>query len=300
MMHQTQKALKAIALRQPLSEGINRSVVPSVRIFKSSSVTQPLQTVYEPSLFVVVQGAKVVLLGNKTIEYDESKYLVSSSFLPVSGKIVRASEAEPFLSFQITFSMDQIFEAMDDFSIRPKKIRTTTLAMTASPFTDELLDAVYRLAKLIHSSEDVEILEKMYIKEILYRLLITEENLALQQLAFMEGNAYKIAKAIAYINDNLYERLNIDDLADYAKMSVSAFHKHFKTVTQVSPLRYIKMQRLQNAKRLMVSENMDVSGASFYVGYQSVSQFSREYSSYFGMSPSEDIKLYRQNWASVF
>jgi len=293
-------ALRSIALQQPLVEGINRTDIPSVRIFKSSAVTHALKNVYDPSLFVVVQGAKIVVVGNRTIAYDESRYLVSSSFLPVSGSIVRASEAEPFLSFQITFSTEQIFEAMDDFAVVPTKTKTAALAMASSPYTEELLDAVHRLARLLYAPEDIAILEKMYLKEILYRLLVTEENPALRQLAFIEGNAYRISKAIAYINANLYARLNIDDLAAYAKMSVSAFHKHFKTVTQVSPLQYIKIQRLQNAKRLMVSENMDVSGASFHVGYQSVSQFSREYSNYFGMSPSEDIKRFRQTWSAAF
>jgi len=299
MIEQTREALRSIAVGQPLAEGINTTAVSSVRIFKSSSVTQRLKTAYEPSLFVVVQGEKVVVVGNRTITYDETRYLVASSFLPLSGKIVRASEAEPFLSYQIIFSMEQLFEAMDDFALVPKKMRSTTLAMHASPFTDELLDAVYRLVKLTQTPRDIGVLEKMYLKEILYRLLITEDNLALQQLVFMEGNAYKTARTIAHINENLYDRLNIDELADYVKMSISAFHKHFKNVTQVSPLQYIKMQRLQNAKRLMVSENMDVSGASFHVGYQSVSQFSREYSNYFGMSPSEDVKRFREAWETA-
>lgn len=299
-MQYIRSELKAFVAKQTLMEGINQSRVPSVRIFKSSRTTQPLNTAYEPSLFVIVQGAKIVLLGNRTIEYDENRYLISSAFLPVSGKITKASEDQPFLSFQIIFSLEKLFEAMDDFSFQPKKVAKTTLAMQASDVTDVLLDPVLRLVKLAESPEDIPVLESMYLKEILYRLLMTENNLALQQLVFVEGNGYKISKAIAYINERLYERLNVEELAAQVNMSVSTFHKHFKIMTHVSPLQYIKMQRLQNAKKLMVSENMDVSGASFQVGYQSLSQFSREYSSYFGLSPSEDVKQFRENWSSAF
>lgn len=300
MMQSVQAALKAVALGQPLSEGINRTAVSSVRIFKSSSVTQPMQSVYEPSLFVVVQGAKVVVTGDRTFAYDASHYLVSTAFMPVSGTIVTASAAEPFLSYQITFTMEQLFEAMEAFAVAPSKVRTAAPAIHAAPFSEALLDAVYRLVGLLHAPEDIPVLEKLYLNEILYRLLVTEANAALRQLAYMEGNAYRIARTIVYINAHLYERLSVDALAAHAKMSVSVFHRHFKSVTQVSPLRYVKMQRLQNAKRLMVSENMDVSGASFHVGYQSVSQFSREYTEYFGRCPSEDVKRFRQEWTGPF
>jgi len=281
---------------QSLKEGINHTLIPSVNIFKSSNTTQTLQTIYEPSLFIIIQGKKLVTINNQTIEYDSSSYLISSSFLPVSGKITQASENKPFLSLQIIFNLKQIFETIEQFSIKAKKTTHTKLAMSSYNITENLLDATYRLVNLLKNPEDINVLSDLYLKEILYRLLISNNNTELKQLAFAEGNAYKVYQTILYINDNLFDLIFIEDLAKSVNMSISSFHKHFKTITSVSPLKYIKIQRLQKAKSLMVSENMDITGASFSVGYQSPSQFSREYTSYFGISPSLDIKNIKQQW----
>jgi len=281
---------------QSLKEGINHTLIPSVNIFKSSNTTQTLQTIYEPSLFIIIQGKKLVTINNQTIEYDSSSYLISSSFLPVSGKITQASENKPFLSLQIIFNLKQIFETIEQFSIKAKKTTHTKLAISSYNITENLLDATYRLVNLLKNPEDINALSDLYLKEILYRLLISNNNIELKQLAFAEGNAYKVYQTILYINDNLFDLIFIEDLAKSVNMSISSFHKHFKTITSVSPLKYIKIQRLQKAKSLMVSENMDITGASFSVGYQSPSQFSREYTSYFGISPSLDIKNIKQQW----
>lgn len=281
---------------QSLKEGINHTLIPSVNIFKSSNTTQTLQTIYEPSLFIIIQGKKLVTINNQTIEYDSSSYLISSSFLPVSGKITQASENKPFLSLQIIFNLKQIFETIEQFSIKAKKTTHTKLAISSYNITENLLDATYRLVNLLKNPEDINVLSDLYLKEILYRLLISNNNTELKQLAFAEGNAYKVYQTILYINDNLFDLIFIEDLAKSVNMSISSFHKHFKTITSVSPLKYIKIQRLQKAKSLMVSENMDITGASFSVGYQSPSQFSREYTSYFGISPSLDIKNIKQQW----
>ncbi|MCD4757008.1 MAG: AraC family transcriptional regulator [Arcobacteraceae bacterium] len=281
---------------QSLKEGINHTLIPSVNIFKSSNTTQTLQTIYEPSLFIIIQGKKLVTINNQTIEYDSSSYLISSSFLPVSGKITQASENKPFLSLQIIFNLKQIFETIEQFSIKAKKTSHTKLAISSYNITENLLDATSRLVNLLKNPEDINALSDLYLKEILYRLLISNNNTELKQLAFAEGNAYKVYQTILYINDNLFDLIFIEDLAKSVNMSISSFHKHFKTITSVSPLKYIKIQRLQKAKSLMVSENMDITGASFSVGYQSPSQFSREYTSYFGISPSLDIKNIKQQW----
>ena len=288
--------LLGLVKNQSLQEGINHTLVPSLNIFKSSNTTGKLHTVYEPSLFVIVQGAKIVIINDKKIMYDSSSYLISSTFMPVSGKIIEA----PFLSLQITFTFEQIFEAIEQFSIKPQKITETKLAMSSYEMTDNLLNCVYRLVSLLNTPEDAKDLSSLYLKEILYRLLISNNNIELKQFAYAKGNAYKISNAIAYMNDKLFDNLQIDEIAEYINMSVSSFHKHFKIITSVSPIQYIKKQKLQKAKSLMLSENMDVSGASYYVGYQSVSQFSREYSSYFGVSPSIDIKNFKEQWSGTF
>ena len=281
---------------QKLEEGINQTIIPSLRIFKSSNVTQLLHTVYEPSLFVIVQGRKIVSISRKNIEYDSSKYLCSSSFLPVSGKITKASKEEPFLSLQIVFSFEQIFAALESFIIKPQEKSDTSLALCSYTLRENLLDVVTRLTFLLKEEKDIAALEGLYLKEILYRLLISDNNMVLRQLAYIEGNAYKISTSISFINNNLCEYLAIEELAKSINMSVSSFHKHFKALISVSPLQYIKIQRLHKAKKLMLSSNMDITGACYHVGYQSASQFSREYSKYFGITPSLDIKNIKKNW----
>ncbi|MDD2357552.1 MAG: AraC family transcriptional regulator [Thiovulaceae bacterium] len=276
-------------------EGLNSTVIPFVKLFKSSDKTPVLNTVYEPSLFIIAQGAKIVMLGNNTIEYDRSSYLISTMHLPVSGKIIEAQPHKPFLSVQVTFDMELIFELLGQRIQKPINPLQTTLAISSYHVRDQLLDAVIRLVELIQTPDDIEILAPLYHKEILYMLLMNDKHAEeFRQLACLEGNAYKISQAISMMRANLFEPLSVLELANSVNMSISTFHKHFKTMIAMSPMQYRKVQRLQEAKRLMVSENMDVSGAAFYVGYESVSQFSREYSKYFGLSPSQDMKILRQ------
>ena len=171
-----------------------------------------------------------------------------------------------------------------------KRIDVTNFSASIYPLTENLIDVVLRLVKLLETPEDIEVLSKIYFKEILYRLLVTKQNIELLQLVFIESNAYKISKAISFMNKKLYETFLIEDIAKSVNMSESSFYKHFKTVTGISPLQYSKKIKLQEARRLMTLENMDITGAAFYVGYESTSQFSREYSSYFGTPPSRHIK----------
>ncbi len=282
---------KNIVQKIPLEEGINGTNIPFVKIFKSLSSGEVLHTVYEPSLFIILQGTKTVFIGDKIFEYDSSSYFVSSTFLAVSGKIIQASPKEPFLSIQILFTQEQIFQALEEFSMSLNKVDTTNFSASTYYLDDDLKGSILRLIKLNDRPNDIEVLSKIYLKEILYRLLVSNQNIELQQLAFIESNSYKISKAISFINQNLHEAFLIDDIAKSVNMSISSFHKHFKTITGISPLQYVKKLKLLEAKRLMTLENMDIEGASFYVGYQSTSQFSREYSSYFGMAPGKHKKL---------
>ncbi len=282
--------VKEMLEKIPLNEGMNDTLIPFIKFFKSSNKEKLLHSVYEPSLFIILQGSKVVIIGDKTFEYDESSYFISSTYLPVSGKIVQASKEKPFLSIRIVFSLEQIFEVIEEFSLNLKKQDSTSFSASKYPLTDDLKDVILRVVKLIKKPEDINILSKMYLKEILYRLLISNQNIELLQLAFVESNSYKISKAISYINKNLYDTFLIEEIAKLVNMSLPSFYKHFKIITGMSPLQYSKKIKLQEAQRLMSLENMDIEGTAFYIGYQSSSQFSREYTSYFGQSPSKHIK----------
>lgn len=287
--------LKAIATETHLNEGLNKTAIPSVRVFKSSSVTRPLQSVYEPALFVIIQGAKNVYLDQHLFEYSPKKYLLSTAFLPVTGQITQATSDEPFLSVQIVFSVPKILAAVKEYALHIEQKSPTGLAMGSNDINEALLEAVVRLASLTKNPEDIPVLENLYLQEILYRLLSSGDNHVLMQYAYSGGSAYQISKTLSYINDHIFEDLSVDELAEHANMGTSTFHKHFKNMTQVSPLRYIKIQRLQNARRFMLLNKMNVTTASFQAGYQSASQFSRDYSAYFGINPREDVKHYADN-----
>lgn len=282
--------LKKIVEKVSVKEGINQTNISFVKIYKSTNDIEVLPSIYEPSLFIILQGSKIVMVGDKTFEYDSSSYFISSTYLAVSGKTTQSSKNEPFLSLQITFTQEEIFHAIEEFSLNVGKKNSSNFSASTYPLDDNLRGCVFRLVKLIQTPQDIEVLSKIYLKEILYRLLISNQNIELQQLAFIESTSYKIAKAISFINQNIHETILVDDIAKFVHMSISSFHKQFKTIVGISPLKYSKKLKLQEAKRLMVFENMDIEGASFYVGYKSTSQFSREYSSYFGMSPSLHIK----------
>jgi AraC-like DNA-binding protein len=287
--------LKEVIQKIPLKEGLNDTNISFVKIFKSSNSEEILHSIYEPSLFIILQGSKIVMIGDKTFEYDNSSYFISSTYLAVSGKTIEASFEKPFLSIKILFSQEQIFQAIEEFSLNFRKQNSTNFSASIYNLDEDLKDSIFRLVKLIEIPKDIKVLSNIYIKEILYRLLVSNQNIELLQLVFIKSNSYKISKAVSFINKNIYEKLLIDDIAQLLNMSVSSFHKHFKKIIGISPLQYIKKLKLQEAKRLMILENMDIEGASFYVGYQSTSQFSREYTNYFGITPSKQVKDKRYN-----
>ena len=290
-MSNLRQKLIDIVQNEATHEGINTTRIPYVQLFKASNVTQMLHMVYEPALFVIVQGAKIVMLGNHTYRYDPLSYLVSSVHLPVSGQIVEASNTCPFLSIQITFSTEQIYEIIEQsHDLRLEETNDASLALCQEPIAEEILEVIYRQLSLFNTPKDIEILAPLYHKELLYRILQLNSTTILRQYASLESNASRISKVIRFMQNDLFEPIHIQTLADVAKMSVSSFHKYFKDVTSMSPIQYRKQNRLQEARRLMMAKQLDVSSAAFEVGYESPSQFSREYSRLFGLSPKADIK----------
>ncbi|MGD9970120.1 MAG: AraC family transcriptional regulator [Sulfuricurvum sp.] len=277
--------------RLTTSEGINYTPIPYLRLFRADSISQPLHTVYEPSLFIILQGSKSVLVGNQTYVYDRNSYLISSVRLPVSGQILDASPEKPFLSLQIVFDPLHICSMVEKVTL-PKQTPNpnTTLAIASQTMDEELSEVIIRLGKLLQKPYEIDVLAPLYQQEILYRLLQSENLNSLRQFAVPESNAARLSKIIPKLHNDLSEPLSIRQLADEAKMSVASFHKHFKSLTAMSPMQYRKSSRLQEAKRLMLLEGMEASEAAFQVGYESPSQFSREYARYFGLPPSKDIK----------
>jgi AraC-like DNA-binding protein len=244
-----------------------------------------------PSLYVIAQGSKTVTFVGESFICDSSSYMVASVHLPVIGKITHASPQLPYLSLQLTLSPDVIIDISKKSSSQKKG--DTGRGILVNPSTSFLLDAILRLVNLLDSPTDIEILAPLYIREIFYRVLEGEQGTLLRQFVVIGSYAQGISNAIHVINRDYSEQLVIEELAKKVNMNPTTFHKHFKRVTGMSPLQYQKIIRLQSARRLMLKEGYDAATAGFRVGYESPSQFNREYARLFGRPPMRDISHLR-------
>lgn len=298
-MEEKLSELAVLLQQEARKEGLNETSIANIKIFKASSVTEALHTVYEPSLFIIAQGAKIVILGDTTYRYDASSYLVSSMNLPVSGQIIEALLEKPFLSMQLCFTPESIFDLASQMDSLKNGTIQTPLAMSVHRVSEALIDAALRLAKLFQNAEDSSILAPLIIKEILYRLLQGEYGVIVRQFALHGSNANCIAKSIEWITEDISEPLHVGALSQKVGMSVSAFHKHFKSVTAMSPIQYQKQLRLQKARELLFTKINEIGEVAFNVGYESPSQFSREYTRFFGLSPQKDLIQFKKEMTRV-
>ncbi|MEC0240167.1 AraC family transcriptional regulator [Paenibacillus dokdonensis] len=290
---QQQEELAKLIERYSVQEGINATAIPSLLLIRRSEVTGPKQSVYKPSLCIIVQGAKEVWLGQERFRYSPADYLVASVDLPVSGQVVEASPAVPYLALNLLFTPNQILEILRNSEINGVKIENAKRAMYVSPTESSLLDAILRLARLLDQPKDIPVLAPLVTKEILYRVLQGQHGNLLEQIALEGSSTFRIRDVIEQIMNNYDRSLRIEELAEIANMSTASLHRHFKEVTAMSPIQFQKHLRLQEARRLLLSESTDAADVAFQVGYESPSQFSREYSRMFGFPPREDIKRLR-------
>jgi transcriptional regulator GlxA family with amidase domain len=249
---------------------------------------------YEPSICMVAQGAKRVLLGDDTYVYDAHHYLITSVHLPTVVQIIEASREKPYLGLRLMLDLREISQLMVDSNLPPPRVQQSSRGMATGEVTLPLLTAVQRLVDLLAEQQDIPILAPIIQREIIYRLLVGDQGERLRQIASAGSQSQQIARAIAWLKGNFTQPLRIDDLAEQARMSSSTFHHHFRSMTALSPLQYQKQLRLQEARRLMLAEHMDAATAAFQVGYESPSQFSREYNRQFGAPPLRDIGNLRQ------
>lgn len=288
-MEQALQQLALLIRRHAPSAGIHQTAVPSLSLMHAVQLSEPLESVYKPSICVVAQGAKTATLVDQTYRYDPSTYLVTSVELPIIGRIVEASSDTPYLSLKLGFDADMILDMLKSTN-RPVSTPTdASLGVALNRTSPALLEALVRLLQLLDEPEDIPILAPLVIREILYRMMQGEQGALFYSFAVSGSHAHSIAQAIQLINGQYDRPLAIEQLAKSVNMSVSAFHKHFKRVTAMSPLQYQKTVRLQEARRLMLTESAQASDAAYRVGYESPSQFSREYSRLYGQPPARDI-----------
>lgn len=238
----------------------------------------------------MVQGAKEVLLGQERFKYNPADYLIASVNLPVTAQVTKATPDVPYLGFKLEFSANQILEVLreSEITIGPKE--NAKRGMFVSQIDLPLLDAVIRLARLLDKPKDIPTLAPLFTKEILYRVLQGQHGARLQQIAIEGSSAHQTKDVIEHITNNYDKSFRIEELAEKVNMSVSSLHRHFKEVTAMSPIQFQKELRLQEARRLLLTESADATDVAFRVGYESPSQFSREYSRMFGFPPRQDIK----------
>lgn len=272
----------------------HETAIPRLSLFRRTEPTEPISSMYEPSICLITQGAKRILLGEDTYVYDAHHFLITSMDLPTVVQIIEASPEKPYLGLRLKLDMREVSQLMVDSNLPPPRAQQSGRGMAIGEVTLPLFVAFQRLIDLLAEQKDIPILAPLIQREIIYRLLVGDQGTRLRQIASTGSQGNQIAQAVNWLKGNFTRPLRIDDLAKQVNMSTSTLHHHFRALTAMSPLQYQKWLRLNEARRLMLTENQDASTAAFQVGYESPSQFSREYGRLFGTPPLRDITNLRQ------
>jgi AraC-like DNA-binding protein len=288
-------SLAAAIEQQTAADGAYDTAVPELRLSRFSEPSDLVAIVYEPSLCVVAHGAKDVLLADETYHLDPAQSLLVSIDLPVAARVVEASPGHPYLAVRISLDPAVVGELVADLrGLTPSGSPYPLLGppargLAVTPVNRPLLEAVTRLVVLLDSPQDIAPLAPLVLREITYRVLTGLQGLRLSQIASAGAPTQRIARAIRWLKDHFADPLRVESLAKHVRMSPSAFHLHFKGVTAMSPPQYQKRLRLQEARRLMLGGGQGAAEAAFRVGYESPSQFSREYRRMCGAPPRQNV-----------
>lgn len=270
------------------------TAISNLALFRREAVTDPCDCMVEPSIVLVVQGAKQLLIGDQGYVYNTEQFLITSLDLPAKSQVLEASVETPSLGLVFKLDMNIIAELIAQNKLSPVRERASEAGAYLGTMTPDLLEPIGRLLKLTSTPNDIAVLEPLIQREIHYRLLQSDLSARLWQIVSAGSQSQRIGRAIDWLKRNYDQPLRIDDLAAHVQMSTSSLHHYFRQLTAKSPLQYQKWLRLNEARRLMISDGLDAAGAAFQVGYESPSQFSREYSRLFGAPPRRDIEGLRQ------
>lgn len=268
--------------------------LPGLYLNRLSSPRGPVHGVTKASFCVIAQGSKVVLLGGDSYRYDPFHYLLATIDLPSVSQVMDASKQQPYLSLRLELDPALVGSVMVETDHSPSAGHNDVRSIDVSPLDMNLLDAVVRLVRLVDYPAEAPILMSLIEREIIYRLLIGDQGKRLRHLAVPAGYTSTIARAVERLRQDFDKPLLVEDVARDMGMSVSSFHHHFKAVTAMSPLQFQKRLRLQEARRLMLNEDLDAASAAFRVGYNDASHFNREYRSLFGVPPMRDVQQLRE------
>ncbi|PBC08673.1 AraC family transcriptional regulator [Mesorhizobium sp. WSM3859] len=268
--------------------GMSGTAVPRLSLIRADHPSAPVPAVYEASLCIIAQGSKRVSLAGQSVVYDASSYLLVSVDLPLIGHVLEASPTAPYLCCKIDFDPGALADLLvTERRVSPEKDLPVLAVYPSDP---DLIDAACRLVKLLARPETIDVLAPLVEREILYRLLTGPHGATLRQMGTVDSHLNQVSRAIATIRNGFQAQLRIDEIAAASGMSASSLHAHFKAITRMTPLEYQKQLRLQQARRLMLADGANAGTAGFAVGYDSPSQFSREYRRLFGAPPRQDIE----------
>jgi AraC-like DNA-binding protein len=268
--------------------------IDGLSVFRRDQPTELLSAIYEPSICVIAQGAKRLIVGEQTLVYDDKHYLLTSVHMPTVVQVVKATQRQPYLGLRLRLDLKEVTRMMVDSNLPAPRMKTSNRGISTGEITEELLSAFARLVNLLFDQKAIPILAPTIQREIIYRLLTGDQGQQLRQIASVGGQGQQVAHAIEDIKNNFAEPLSVENLATRSGMSTSTFRHHFQAITSHSPLQFQKHLRLQEARRLMLVDHLDAADAAFKVGYESPSQFSREYSRMFGSPPVRDISKLRK------
>ncbi len=280
------------------ADGPLETAVPGLILTRRSTPSACASTTYEPSLVVFVQGKKRVTVGKTTHLCDGSNFLLTSIDLPVVSQIVQATPEKPLLGLLLQLSMPEVRRILGEEEFATGEQAGDARGMAVGVTSPELLDACSRLVNLLDTPQDIAFMNGLIQREIIYRLLRSPQGKHLRAIATLGEQSHRTAKAVAWLRANYTKPLRVEDLAATASMGVSTLHHHFRSLTAMSPLQYQKQLRLHMARERMLSDDLDAASAAFEVGYESASQFNREYRRLFGQSPMRDVKALRHTIAA--
>ncbi|KOF13202.1 AraC family transcriptional regulator [Ensifer adhaerens] len=291
-------AVLAYIEEQGGGEGLFPTAVEGLNIVRSFQSMMPMRDIYRPSLCVVLQGGKELYLGGNRLSYREMECLVVSVGFPATGQIVEADELNPYVGVTIDFDVATLREVLSQVDTRPTPAEHSSPCAFVAKVDTPLADCILRMVRLLGTPKAIPVLAPFIVREICYWLISGPYGAQICKLAVPDSNIERVVRAVSMLHSNFAETLRIEQLADLAHMSPSSFHQHFKALTLMTPLQFQKQLRLLEARRLMVTQSANVAEAAYKVGYESPSQFSREYSRTFGIAPKQDAlnqqRLYSQ------
>ncbi|MCZ8251358.1 MAG: AraC family transcriptional regulator [Hylemonella sp.] len=276
------------------NDGDYQTAIPQLMMARRSGRTEPLACMYMLGLAVVAQGSKRVTLNDQVVDYAPGQSLLVTVDLPVVSQVTQADPAQPFLGMLVKLDTRALVQLAADMELPPLPRDQAARGLSVAAMEEPLLDAVVRLVRLLQEPQHIERLAPLVQQEIMVRLLTGPHGPYLRHLMAAGSPSHQIAQAIAWLRSNYHRDVLMDELAARAHMSPSTFRAHFRSLTGMSPLQYQKQLRLQEARQLMLTQALDASSTAIRVGYESVSQFNREYSRHFGAPPQRDIKRMRE------